>query len=101
MDIWAAAAEAIITDGAEDAAITTAGAIAISDLCLRQSLPGRRRSALFQTGRSHGRGLFRFWNDEGHALAQTHLDRDPDQVGVVFCPQLLLQQGGSIGNRLV
>src|SRR6185436_18683612 len=109
--IWAAAGAVTTTDGAEAVVIITdgPGAAVITITATKPSLdsrssshcPGDTRIAAARTGRAHtARPVQRSPNDRARS-AEPHLHRDPDQVGMILGAELLLEQRGGVGHRLV
>jgi hypothetical protein len=100
--IWAAAGTGTITAGAAVADIIMAGATIAkqrfrSEFALAISLPGRGQ--IPDEDRSRAARPVNFlvsrWS------AQPHLDRDPYKIRMIFGPELLLEQRGCVGDRLV
>ena len=97
-----------ITDGTE-AAVTTEGTTiaagkAFAGFAFRHShCPDDRRIVATRTVAPSRRGRFSdpTVNDAARRSAEPHLHRDPDQVRVILGAELLLEQRGGVGHRLV
>src|SRR5215207_453016 len=112
-DAWAGAGAVITTGGAEAVVIITGGPGAAATAAGKLSLdsliaihcPGDRRMTATRTGRANAARPVQppeyRWVRYRWRSAEPHLDRDPDQVRMILGAELLLQQRGGVGHRLV
>ena len=91
-----------ITGGTGAAVITSIAITAKPSLDSPSSshCPGEARIAAARTGRAHAARPVQLL-DGRQRSAEPHLHRDPDQVRMILGAELLLEQRGGVGHRLV